>query len=204
MYQPDRYKKNELDFIKPLIRKNPFGEFIIQGSRLLATHIPLLIDDNSETLRLYGHIANHNPQYTYLKDGIEALLIFKGPDAYISSSWYENKDISTWDYSAVHIQCKLKIQNDRELETSLKKLIHHFERDQQQPLEYEDIPDSIIKANFPQITGFWCEPILIEGIGKWHQGFSKKDLLNITNHLETTGCPHHQQLKNNIKQEHDL
>lgn len=204
MYQPERYKKNSQKFAKNLIRQNPFGEFILQGDRLLATHIPILIAEESDNLRLYAHIANHNPQKQYLKDGKEALLIFKGDDAYVSSSWYENKDISTWDYSAVHIQCRLKIQTEEELVACLKKLVHHFEKDQNHPLEYNQIPDSIIKSNLSEITGFWCEPILIEGIGKWHQGFGQKDILNVVNHLKKKSCPHHDRLINHLKEEHDL
>lgn len=204
MYQPERYKKNNREFAEKLIRSNPFGEFILQGDRLLVTHIPILIDEESEYLRLYAHIANHNPQKEFLKDGKEILLIFKGADAYVSSSWYEQKDISTWDYSAVHIHCRLKIQDSNELVESLKKLVHHFEKEQDQPLEYDQIPEAIIKENLSEITGFWCEPFRIEGIGKWHQGFGEEDVRNVVNQLKQKDCPHHSPLIKDIKQEHDL
>ncbi|WP_121666527.1 hypothetical protein [Mesonia aquimarina] len=49
---------------------------------------------------------------------------------------------------------------------------------------YDDIPEKIIKNNFRQITGFWLRPTKIEAIAKYHQGFSKKDIKNITTHLE--------------------
>lgn len=204
MYQPERYKKNSTNFAVKLIRQNPFGEFVLQGDRLLATHIPILINEDSDSLQLFAHIANHNPQKQFLKDGKEALLILKGSDAYVSSSWYEEKEISTWDYSAVHIHCRIRVQTSDELVASLKKLVHHFEKDQMHPLEYNQIPDSIIESNLSEITGFWCEPILIEGIGKWHQGFGKKDVLNVINHLKANSCPHHDKLVNQLKEEHDL
>jgi len=204
MYQPERYAKNDLDFAEKLIRNNPFGEFILQGERLLATHIPILIDDDSDQLRLFAHIANHNPQKEYLTTGREALLIFHGLHDYVSSSWYHEKDISTWDYSAVHVNCKIIVQEKEELDESLKSLVHHFEKNREKPMEFDQIPASIINDNLPGITGFWCEPTHIEGIGKWHQGFNRKDIISIVEHLGMTNCPFHNELIRDIKQEHDL
>lgn len=205
MYQPEKYQKNTLDFVKALIREYPFAEIILQGEELLATHIPILIDEEADEFRLYAHIADHNPMKMHLRDGKEALLIFKGADAYVSSSWYMDKDISTWDYSAVHINCKLKIQSKDELIKSLKLLVHHFEQKQSNPLEYKDLPREIIESHLPRITGFWCEPFKIEGIGKWHQGFGKKDVENIISHLGTDKeCPANKRIISRLKDEHDL
>ena len=203
MYQPEKYKKNTPDFVKALIRENPFAEIILQGEELLATHIPILIDEEADELRLYAHIADHNPMKIHLRDGKEALLVFKGADSYVSSSWYMKKDISTWDYSAVHINCKLKIQSDEELIKSLKLLVHHFERNQPNPLEYKDLPDELIESHLPRITGFWCEPFKIEGIGKWHQGFGRKDVENIISNLDNE-CPANKKIISKLKDEHNL
>lgn len=68
-------------------------------------------------------MANHNEQQQYLKEGADALIIFQGPHAYVSASWYREKDISTWDYSAVHVNAKIRIQSREELELSLKELV---------------------------------------------------------------------------------
>lgn len=203
MYQPKHYKKDDIQFAHQLIKENPFGEFVVMGDHLLATHIPILIDSFSTKFRLYSHIANHNPQYEYLKEGTEALLIFKGADAYISSSWYKEKDISTWDYSAVHINCKIKLQTEKELRESLKNLVHHFEKRQDSPLEYDEIPNHIIESHISQITGFWCEPQSVKGIGKWHQKSDKKDIENIIGKLQKDACPHTSLIKN-LKNEHGL
>lgn len=57
MYQPERYQKNSHEFAEKLIRQNPYGEFILQGDRLLATHIPILIDEDSDSFR-YDKLVN--------------------------------------------------------------------------------------------------------------------------------------------------
>lgn len=190
MYQPDKYKNNDPVFIHKFIQQHPFATIVVQGESLLATHVPVLVDENSDDLRLYAHIANHNPMFDVLKSNMEMLLIFNGPDAYISSSWYEEPDIPTWDYSAVHVNAKVEIQTAEELRESLHCLINHFEEKQQDPMTVAKIPLKMWQENFSEITGFWLDPIKSLGIEKLHQGFKKKDIENIASHLEQkTGCP---------------
>lgn len=202
MYQPKKYTKDDPEFIFKFIKQHPFATFIINGDRLLATHIPVLTKGTARDFVLYSHIANHNEQINYLKNGVKALLVFQGPHAYISSSWYKEKDISTWDYSAVHVNIKLKIQTREELEESLKELVATFERPQEDPLYYKDIPKPMLKEHLPLITGFWCEVEEIQGIAKLHQGYDKEDIASVTAHLEKQDNSLSSELSKNIKKEH--
>ena len=201
MYQPKKYLKDDPEYIFDFIKLHPFATFILNGNRILATHIPVLTEGNSDKFSLYSHIANHNEQLEFLKDGTEALLIFQGAHGYISSSWYREKNISTWDYSAVHINVRLKIQTSEELENSLQKLVEHFEMPQKDPLFYNDIPEQILKEHLPLITGFWCEPIKIQAIAKLHQGAHKEDIISVTKNLEALQDPLASELSKNIKKE---
>ncbi|MFD1094890.1 FMN-binding negative transcriptional regulator [Salegentibacter chungangensis] len=202
MYQPKRYRKNDPGYIFEFIKKYPFAAFVIQGTQLLATHIPVLAEGDADNFRLYSHIANHNEQLQHLKNDTEALLIFQGPQAYVSSSWYKEKDISTWDYSAVHINVKLKLQTEDELRSSLKKLVSRFEKLQEKPLYYEEIPRKILEAHLPEITGFWGEPVKIQAIAKHHQGYREEDVRAVCRHLEKQNDPLAAGLSENIKNEH--
>lgn len=187
MYQPKKYRKDDPGYIFEFIRKHPFATLIVKGEALMATHIPVLAEGTPENFRLFFHIANHNELLEFLKDGTEALLIFQGAHAYISSSWYKEKDISTWDYSAVHINAKLRIQSLKELETSLEKLVKEFEKEQEEPLYYQDIPLAMLADHLPQITGFWAEPVKVEAVAKLHQTFRKEDVLAVASELEKSG-----------------
>jgi transcriptional regulator len=204
MYQRDSYKKRDKKFIFEFIKAHPFATFILNGDRLLATHIPVLAEGNEDDFVLFAHIAYNSEQYQYLKDGAEALLIFQGAHAYVSSSWYKETDISTWDYSAVHINVNLKIQTNQELEESLEKLIAHFEKDQANPIFYKDLPKEMLQDHLPLITGFWCEPVKIEAIAKLHQGSEKDDLKSVTKHLQESGNPVSLQLKKDIEKENKM
>lgn len=204
MYQPKKYKKKDPRYIFDFITEHPFATFVLAGEHLLATHIPVLIEGSPEDFILYAHIANHNEQLRYLKNGIEALLIFQGSHGYVSSSWYQKKNISTWDYSAVHINVKLKMQTREELATSLSNLVHYFEKDQDSPLFFEDYPKDMVENHIKEITGFWCEPVKIQAVAKLHQMYDKEDVISVIDHLENASCPVSGNLAKNIRKEHGI
>ena len=202
MYLPSKYSVKDQAEIFQFITEHPFATFVINGDSLLATHIPIITKGNAGDFKLHSHIANHNPQKAYLQDGLEGLLIFLGPNSYISSSWYDYPDISTWDYSAVHINFKLEMQTDRELETSLQELVYRFEKDQENPIYYNDLPNTMIREHITRITGFWMKPTKVEAIKKLHQGFSSNNIHTITNHLRQKEEGQAHELAKNIEKEH--
>lgn len=203
MYRPRKYVKDEIEFTFPFIQQHPFATFIVEGESLMATHIPVLTEGDQENWRLFSHIANHNKQRDLLKDEAEALIIFHGPHSYVSSSWYKEKDISTWDYTAVHVNAKMKLQSPQELETSLENLVRYFEKDQETPLYYNQIPRPMIEEHLPLITGFWLEPYKVEGIAKLHQSYEKDDIHSVLNHLDGEGSMG-KELSRQMKKEHGM
>ncbi len=202
MYQPKKYRKTDPEYIFKFIQEHPLATMVLQGNRMLATHVPMLTEGEALDFRLFSHIANHNELIHFLRNGMEVLLIFQGVDGYVSSSWYDEKDISTWDYSAVHINALVTLQSPAELEESLEKLVNHFEQSQENPLFYKDIPRSMIEEHLPLITGFWCQPYKIEAVAKLHQGFSRKDVNSVTQHLEQLNQPLSLALSQTIRKEH--
>lgn len=203
MFQPAKYRKKDPQYIFDFISSHPFATFVIQGKQLLATHIPVLAKGNPEDFLLYGHIANHNEQHQYLKDGLEVLVIFHGAHDYISSSWYREKNISTWDYSAVHVNASIKIQSPEELRSSLDELVYTFEKGEKQPLFYRNLPQDMVEEHLPLITGFWLKPSKIQGVAKLHQGFPEEDIRSVVEHLEQRQNVNSTELSKDIKKEHD-
>lgn len=202
MYQPKKYKKQDPEYLFKFIDEHPFATVVVQADRLLATHIPVLLEGDPSNFKLYAHIANFNEMLPFLKDGVEIMLIFQGVHGYVSSSWYEEKDISTWDYSAVHVNAKVRMQTSEELESSLEKLVYKFEEGQEKPLYYTELPAKMLKEHLPLITGFWCEPYKVEGVAKLHQSYKKQDVAAVIDHLEQ-GTALEKELSKEIKKEHD-
>ncbi len=183
MYQPKKYQKKDEAFTYKFIKNHPFASFILKGENLTATHIPVLTIGNVGNFKLFSHMANHNAMKEYLKDGAEGLFIFQGAHGYISSSWYKEKDISTWNYSAVHVNAKIKLQSRKELEDSLSELVKTFEESQEKPLYYKDIPQKMLQENLNMITGFYAEPFKIEAVAKLHQGYEKDEVESVIKNL---------------------
>ena len=202
MFRKEKYLKEDKDYHIKFIKQHPFATFITREVELLATHIPVLIQDESQLL-LYGHIADSSEQMKYLKDDMEALLIFHGPQSYVSASWYKENNISTWDYSAVHINASLKLQSRQELVESLKKLVYHFEKDEKDPHLFHDLPDEMVEDHLEKIRGFWIKPQKIQGIAKFHQGFEQEDLHRVCTHLEKANDQEKEVVSQNIKNEND-
>jgi len=204
MYQPKKYQKTDRHYFLDFINHHPFATFVTQGDRLLATHLPFLTKGEADSFRLFSHMANHNEQFPFLKDGSEALVIFQGAHSYVSSSWYREKNISTWDYSAAHVNVRIRLQTRAELEYCLEELVAHFEQEQAAPLFYKDIPKDMLLEHLPQITGFWCEPIHMQGIAKLHQGYEKEDVNSVISHLKGSGDPLAEKLSIDIQKEHGI
>ncbi|WP_249663446.1 FMN-binding negative transcriptional regulator, partial [Lysinibacillus fusiformis] len=75
----------------------------IRKGKPIAAHIPVLLNKFQDDYYLTGHLAYGNPLWKTFEDLNDLLVICNGPHAYISSSWYENENVPTWKYDAIHI-----------------------------------------------------------------------------------------------------
>src|SRR5918912_1382727 len=105
MYVPPAFRETRLEVLHAHIRDHSFGTLVSQlNGELCATHLPFLLDETSGpngTLR--GHMARANPHWRAFQPGVESLVIFPGPHAYISPGWYASEQsVPTWNYTTVH------------------------------------------------------------------------------------------------------
>ncbi len=101
----------------------------------------------------------------------DVLVIFQGPDHYISPNYYPSKQVHgevvpTWNYIAVHIRGKLEwIDDVHWLESFLSEFTDHHEASQNKPWKFSDTPESYRAKMLSAIVG--CK-IEIESIqAKW-------------------------------------
>jgi len=116
MYIPPYYENKDLSEIKKFLQENSFGILInVVDGKPWGTHIPMELETNAEGGDvLVGHIAKANPQWKHFDNNKEVLCIFNGPHAYVSSSWYKEEEVPTWNYIAVHVYGKLELLSDEE------------------------------------------------------------------------------------------
>ena len=104
MYIPSHFRNDNQAELLSFMKAHPFALICSNGSTIpLATHLPFTVREESGKLFLVSHFAYGNPHAHALKDGNELLVIFSGPNAYISPDLYEKKEnVPTWNYIAVH------------------------------------------------------------------------------------------------------
>lgn len=126
MYIPKNLEVKDLLVISELIADNGFGTLI--SADLTATHLPLIYKPDDEGLGfLFGHFAKSNTHWQ-IAENQRVLVIFQGPHAYISPSWYVTKPaVPTWNYSAVHCYGYLSILDDDENQKAMAELIGKYE-----------------------------------------------------------------------------
>ena len=107
MYIPSAFREDRPEILRALIRAHPLATLVSAGADgLVANLIPFILVASPEGDVLRAHMAQANEQLTSLREGAEALVIFQGPEAYITPSWYATKEehgrvVPTWNYVVV-------------------------------------------------------------------------------------------------------
>ena len=180
MYLPRHFAENDIGVMHDLIRAHPLATLVSHGpDGLDANHIPLQLDTlagPNGTLR--GHFARANPLAAAAMKAkadptvdSEILLIFQGPDCYISPSAYATKAehgkvVPTWNYVAVHAYGKLRLIDDTGwLLAQLTALTAEHEAGLPKPWAVSDAPADYIEKMLGAIVGI--EIPIARLIGKW-------------------------------------
>lgn len=119
MFVPEIYRPPDPAWLTELVRAYPLAILVTTGpDGPLATHLPIVLaadvdgTEPPETLEgttLYGHLNRANPHWAALDGGANALVIFQGPDGYVSPAVYRTTPAApTWDFTAVHVHGTLR------------------------------------------------------------------------------------------------
>ena len=106
MYLPRHFLNDDRSSVVDLIRDHPLATLVTMlDDQLEATHVPVVLDaDRGEYGALRFHLAYANPTAQVLDGAREVLLVFTGPEAYVSPDWYDTEQlVPTWNYAAVHM-----------------------------------------------------------------------------------------------------
>jgi transcriptional regulator len=175
VYQPTHghFREERLDVKHALIRAHPFGAMVTLGpDGLVANHVPFIVDATASRLgTLRAHMARASGQWKELDGSQEALVIFQGPDAYITPSWYPAKAetgnvVPTWNYAIVHVYGRPRIVHDGDwLLRHVSELSDVNEAGMAVPWSVSDAPADFVAALAKAIVGIEIEIVRIEG--KW-------------------------------------
>ena len=184
MYIPSSNAEHRLDVLHDFIESYPLGTLVTaSGEGLFATHLPLVLDRaRGAHGTLEGHVARANPHHRLESASDEALVIFTGPDAYVTPAWYaakaeHGKVVPTWNYVAVHAYATLRFVDESAfLQRHLRELTARHEGGRAEPWTVEDAPPAYIAGLERAIVGVELAITRLEGKWKMSQNRSAADI----------------------------
>jgi transcriptional regulator len=202
MYVPRAFKEEDLALLHQQIEGTRLAVLVTHGTGgLLANHVPLLLSpEQGPNGTLHGHLAKANPQWQELANGAEALLIFAGPDAYVSPSFYPSKAehgqvVPTWNFLAIHAYGIPEVFHDAQRLLSLvSALTDKHEAGRAKPWAVDDAPKEYIDKMLGAIVGFSVPITRLEGKRKLNQNRNAADIAGVRDGLAASAAPNDNEL----------
>jgi transcriptional regulator len=194
MYTPAHFREDRPEQLDGLIRQYPLATLVVQtAAGLDAHHLPMLLVRTDSAVTLTGHVARANPVWQDVADGAAVLVIFSGPDHYVSPNWYPSKHVNgeavpTWNYATVHVHGTVHFQHDADsLRPIVDALTSRHESARPQPWSTADAPASYMSKMLTAIVGFRIEVRRMEGKWKSSQNRTAADLDGVGRGLAADG-----------------
>lgn len=193
MFLPAQFREDRLEVQHELIRAHPLGLLVAHAADGLdANHIPFVLDAGAgERGTLRCHVARPNPLWSNLASGGECLVVFQGPQAYVTPSWYPTKRetgrvVPTWNYAAVHCWGRPRVIEDIAwLSAQIDALTRQQEAPRAEPWGVTDAPEVYIAAQLRGIVGIEIPIARIEGKWKASQNRSEADRAGVVAGLQS-------------------
>ena len=195
MYVPKHFEERDITILHSLIRSHPLGAWVTHaGQSLLVNHIPFLVDSaRGKYGTLIGHVARANPVWKSFSKEIASVVIFQGPQAYISPSWYPSKHahgkaVPTWNYAVVHAEGVPRTIEDADwLLAHVTQLSDLHESERAIPWSVSDAPRDYIDTMLKAIVGIEIPISTVSGKWKTSQNRPLPDKLGTIAGLHERG-----------------
>ena len=190
LYIPKAHLVEDRKLMHDFMEDYPFVSLVTASPTIRITHIPVLIDRKAGPYgTIYGHIARNNPQNATFDGHQPAVIVFQGPNSYITPSWYSKLEVvPTWNFAVVHAGGTLKpVTDPKALHEFLAKLIAAFENRYARTSTYDfsKLPDAYVYPMIGAIIGFEMQIETLEGKFKLGQERSDADKAGILKGLQT-------------------
>ena len=194
MYRPDHFRVDDVPAMHALMRARPLAALVSGGAAgLYATHLPTVLKEDGPYGLVEFHLARANPHWKVLAEGDEALMIFQGPEGYITPNWYPSKAehqkvVPTWNYAVVHAYGRPEVMQDADwLRRHVGELTAQQERSEAQPWAVTDAPERYVEMMLRGIVGFRFAITRLEGKWKMSQNREMRDREGVVKGLAQRG-----------------
>ena len=194
MYIPAHFAADDATVDELLTRHGAADLITLTDDGLLATMLPFAyMPGVGEHGALYGHVARNNDQWRKPALG-ESLAIVRGPDAYVSPSWYASKAehgrvVPTWNYVTAHVYGRLVVHDDPEwVEGVVRRLTVKHETAKGEPVwSADDAPRPYIEGQLRAIVGLELLITRVEAKAKLSQNRPAADVEGVIAGLSARG-----------------
>ena len=195
MYIPPHFSVTDPEALYRTIREHPLGILVTPADGGMdANHIPFEVDPTIGRLGLLrAHVARANPVWQQCRDGAEVMVIFRGPESYISPNWYPSKheahqQVPTWNYEVVHAHGRLTVVDDeRFIRGVVARLTRRHEAQEPMPWKMSDSAPEYIDAMIKAVVGIEISIARLEGKSKLSQNREARDVLGAVEVLRQRG-----------------
>ena len=193
MYIPSHFRPEDAD-VRELLQRHGAADLVTHTAQgLLATMLPFVYDPAAGELgSLRGHVARNNAQWRLAAQG-DAMAIVRGPDAYITPSWYASKRehgrvVPTWNYITAHVYGQLAIHDDPAwVANNVRELTAKYEAGRQPAWSVDDAPPAYVDGQLRAIVGVELVIGRIEAKFKLSQNRSAEDAEGVVAGLTVEG-----------------
>lgn len=197
MYVPPAFAETDTTVLHDFMVQNSFATLVsVAKTTPVASHLPLLLDRTTGPHgRLIGHMARANPHWEQA-DGQEVLVIFTGPHAYISPSWYHVENaVPTWNYTAVHAYGTFQLDDERDRRLDIvRDYVDFYESEMELPWSLTDADADFIDRLLDAIVGFKMDIHRIEGKWKLSQNHARERRQGVIHGLKSAGGEQQQRI----------
>ena len=188
MYKLPYFTEPDRSNVIAFMRKNTFAVIAAMGHEYpVATQVPLDIKDEKEMIILTGHMMKGTDHHKALENNSNALVIFTGPQCYVSASWYTKPEIaSTWNYISVQVKGKIRFENEEGTRKIVENITNHYE-DSESSARFEALPVDYVNRLVKAIIGFTIEVESMENVFKLSQNHHAETRKSIIDHLHKRG-----------------
>src|ERR1700722_8855337 len=199
MYIPAHFAVDDVATGELLAKHGAADLITLTADGLLATMLPFVyLPELGERGALYGHVARNNDQWRKPAIG-ESLAIMRGPDAYVSPSWYAAKAengrvVPTWNYLTAHVYGQLIVHDDPDwVEDIVRRLTAKHEAarltspGQPPAWSVDDAPRAFIEGHLRAIVGLELQTTRIEAKAKLSQNRPVADVAGVVAGLSARG-----------------
>jgi transcriptional regulator len=194
MYLPAHFEETRSEVLHALMRDHPLATLVAHGSDgLAAHHLPLhFAPEVGPFGALQGHVARANPLWRKSANA-EVLVIFHGPQAYVTPSWYatkreHGKAVPTWNYAVLHAHGRLRTIDDPAwLRAQLETLVGRHEAGFAEPWRIADAPPDYIDKMLAAVVGIEIAITSLKGKWKISQNQSEANRTGVVAGLSEQG-----------------